>query len=101
GGGLADLEHHNYRVRLARPQDQEPAALADRFNALAQALEAARAENEQLTHRLITAQDDERRRTALDLHDEVGPNLFGLKTHATSIAAAAAKLEHQAARKMI
>src|SRR6516225_3055547 len=91
--GLADLEHHNYRVRLPRPQAQELAAITDRFNALAQALEAARAENEQLTHRLITAQDDERRRTALDLHDEVGPNLFGLKAHATSIAAAAAKLE--------
>ncbi len=99
--GLADLEHHNYRVRLPRPQAQELAAITDRFNALAQALEAARAENEQLNHRLITAQDDERRRTALELHDEVGPNLFGLKAHATSIAAAAAKLEHQAARKMI
>jgi two-component system, NarL family, sensor histidine kinase UhpB len=99
--GLADLEQHNYRVRLPRPQAQELAAITDRFNALAQALEAARAENEQLNHRLITAQDDERRRTALDLHDEVGPNLFGLKAHATSIAAAAAKLEHQAARKMI
>src|SRR6516164_3263693 len=98
--GLADLEHHNYRVRLPRPQAQELAAITDRFNALAQALEAARAENEQLNHRLITAQDDERRRTALELHDEVGPNLFGLKAHATSIAAAAAKLEHQAARKM-
>src|SRR5215471_1663634 len=99
--GLADLEQHNYRVRLPRPQARELAAITDRFNALAQALEAARAENEQLNHRLITAQDDERRRTALDLHDEVGPNLFGLKAHATSIAAAAAKLEHQAARKMI
>src|SRR5215468_6882373 len=98
--GLADLEQRNYRVRLPRPQAQELAAITDRFNALAQALEAARAENEQLNHRLITAQDDERRRTALDLHDEVGPNLFGLKAHATSIAAAAAKLEHQAARKM-
>src|SRR5260370_972770 len=99
--GLADLEHHNYRVRLPRPQAQELAAITDRFNALAQALEAARAENEQLNHRLITAQDDERRRAARELQDGVGPNLFGLKAHATSIAAAAAKLEHQAARKMI
>src|SRR6516162_281585 len=98
--GLADLEQRNYRVRLPRPQAQELAAITDRFNALAQALEAARAENEKLNHRLITAQDDERRRTALELHDEVGPNLFGLKAHAASIATAAAKLEHQAARKM-
>jgi len=44
--GLADLERRNYRVRLPRPQAQELAAITDRFNALAQALEAARAENE-------------------------------------------------------
>jgi two-component system sensor histidine kinase UhpB len=98
--GLADLERRNYRVRLPRPQAQELAAITDRFNALAQALDALRGENEALNHRLITAQDDERRRTALELHDEVGPNLFGLKANATSIATAAAELEDQAARKM-
>src|SRR5262249_16261793 len=42
--------------------------------------------------RLITAQDDERRRTARDLHDEVGPCLFGLKANAASIASAAARM---------
>jgi two-component system, NarL family, sensor histidine kinase UhpB len=98
--GLADLEQRNYRVRLPRPQPQELAAITDRFNALAQALDAARAENEKLNHRLITAQDDERRRTALELHDEVGPNLFGLKANAASIATAAAELEDEAARKI-
>ena len=98
--GLADLERRNYRVRLPRPQAQELAAITDRFNALAHALDAARAENDQLNHRLITAQDDERRRTALELHDEVGPSLFGLKANAASIATAAAELEDQAARKM-
>src|SRR4029077_17418187 len=35
---------------------------------------------------------DERRRTALELHDEVGPCLFGLKANASSIASAAATL---------
>ena len=39
GRGLADLERRNYRVRLPRPQAQELAAITDRFNALAQALE--------------------------------------------------------------
>jgi two-component system sensor histidine kinase UhpB len=98
--GLADLEQRNYRVRLPRPRAQELAAITDRFNALAQALDAARAENEKLNHRLITAQDDERRRTALELHDEVGPSLFGLKANATSIATAAADLPDPAAAKM-
>jgi two-component system sensor histidine kinase UhpB len=90
--GLADLERRNYRVRLPRPQAQELAAITDRFNALAQALERTRAENEALSHRLITAQDDERKRTALELHDEVGPSLFGLKANASSMASAAAGL---------
>jgi two-component system, NarL family, sensor histidine kinase UhpB len=98
--GLADLEQRNYRVRLPRPRAKELAAITDRFNALAQALDAVRAENEKLNHRLITAQDDERRRTALELHDEVGPNLFGLKANAASIATAVAALEDQVARKM-
>ena len=98
--GLADLEQRNYRVRLPRPRAQELAAITDRFNALAQALDAARTENEKLNHRLITAQDDERRRTALELHDEVGPSLFGLKANAGSIATAAADLPEQVARKM-
>jgi two-component system, NarL family, sensor histidine kinase UhpB len=98
--GLADLERRNYRVRLPRPQAQELAAITDRFNALAGALDAVRAENEELNHRLISAQDDERRRTALELHDEVGPSLFGLKANAASIATAAASLPEDVARKM-
>jgi two-component system sensor histidine kinase UhpB len=98
--GLADLEQHNYRVRLPRARAKELAAITDRFNALAQALETLRTENKNLNRRLITAQDDERRRTALELHDEVGPNLFGLKANAASIATAAAALDDEAARKM-
>ncbi len=98
--GLADLERRNYAVRLPRPRSRELAAITDRFNALAQALDAARADNAQLNRRLLTAQDDERRRTALDLHDEVGPCLFGLKAQATSIAKVAAELPDAAAQKV-
>src|SRR5262245_23480337 len=98
--GLAELEHQRYRVRLDQPQPAELAIITDRFNALAEALEATRAENQSLNRRLITAQDDERRRTALDLHDEVGPSLFGLKAHAASIANAAAALPDVAAANL-
>jgi two-component system sensor histidine kinase UhpB len=85
---------------VPRARAKELAAITDRFNALAQALETLRTENKNLNRRLITAQDDERRRTALELHDEVGPNLFGLKANAASIATAAAALDDEAARKM-
>ena len=97
GTGLRGLERRNYRVRLARPKVLEFAAIADRFNALAGALDEARTENLALNRRLITAQDDERRRTALELHDEVGPSLFGLKANIASIAKAVAGLPEAAA----
>jgi two-component system sensor histidine kinase UhpB len=97
GKGLEALEHRDYRMRLTRPKVLEFAAITDRFNALAGALEAARAENLALSRRLLTAQDDERRRTALELHDEVGPSLFGLKANTASIAKIAASLPENAA----
>jgi two-component system, NarL family, sensor histidine kinase UhpB len=98
GGGLRGLERRDYKVRLARPKVLEFATIMDRFNALAGALDDARTENLALNRRVITAQDDERRRTALELHDEVGPSLFGLKANAASIAKAASALPEPAAR---
>ncbi len=89
-GGLSDLKRQSYDVRMPNPQARELAAITEHFNALAGALATARAENLALNRQLITAQDDERRRTALDLHDEVGPSLFGLKANARSIESAAA-----------
>jgi two-component system, NarL family, sensor histidine kinase UhpB len=95
--GLRGLERRDYKVRLARPKVLEFAAIVDRFNALAGALDDARAENIALNRRMITAQDDERRRTALELHDEVGPSLFGLKANVASIAKVALGLPGPAA----
>ncbi|MEJ2623259.1 MAG: histidine kinase [Pseudolabrys sp.] len=84
--GLLDLERRDYQVRLRRPNVRELDVIANRFNTLAAALDSIRAENSSLSKRLITAQDNERRQTALDLHDEVGPWLFALRVNATSIA---------------
>jgi two-component system, NarL family, sensor histidine kinase UhpB len=98
--GLSELERRAYNVRLPQPHARELAAIADRFNALAVTLETVSAENVQLNRRLITAQDDERRRTALELHDEVGPCLFGLKANTASMANSAALLPDTARQRM-
>jgi two-component system sensor histidine kinase UhpB len=83
--GLLDLGRSDYEVRLPLPQARELALIVERFNGLAADLTSMKAENRRLGQRLITAQDDERRQTALDLHDEVGPYLFGLKATTTSL----------------
>jgi two-component system, NarL family, sensor histidine kinase UhpB len=101
GAGLRDLEQRSFGVRLPRPKARELAAITDRFNALAGALEATRAENAALYQRLISTQDDERRNTARELHDEVGPSLFGLKANAGSIATTAAALPDAPGRAAI
>ncbi|WP_163311904.1 HAMP domain-containing protein, partial [Enterobacter cloacae] len=71
--GLTQLEHHDYTARLEAPASRETAQIAARFNRVAEALTAARGANRQLNRQLLTAQDDEGRRTALELHDEFGP----------------------------
>lgn len=86
GAGLTQLEHHDYTARLEPPGAQELAIIAERFNKVAAALGEVRAANGRLNRQLLTAQDDERRRTALELHDEFGPCLFALEANAASIA---------------
>ncbi|MBO1020256.1 HAMP domain-containing protein [Methylobacterium sp. SD274] len=83
--GLTQLERHDYTVRLDPPASRELAIIAERFNSVAEALSEARAANGRLNRQLLTAQDDERRRTALELHDEFGPCLFALEANAASV----------------
>ena len=98
--GLADLEKRNYEVRLPPPEASEFAAITARFNALAEALHGLQSENRTLNRRLITVQDDERRNIALELHDEVGPSLFGLKAMASSAMASVGKTSDAAKNRL-
>lgn len=90
--GMQELEKGQFRHRLPRSSVQELALIVDRFNALANHLGAAKADNEHLNHRLVTMQDAERRQIAAELHDELGPCLFGLKANTSSLAALASGL---------
>lgn len=59
--------------------------LADGVNDLASHLQATQRENRHLALRLLLAQEEERRKLANDLHDEMGPHLFGLRATADSL----------------
>jgi two-component system, NarL family, sensor histidine kinase UhpB len=74
--------------------DPEVAVLARTFNAMLDHLEQARQDT---ASRVLRAQEEERRRLALDLHDQTGQSLTALALHAAAIAQRLAGEETQAA----
>jgi signal transduction histidine kinase len=90
--GLTRLAANDLSARLPSFDLAELSAISNVFNALAQKLEAALAERNALTRKLIEVQDDERRHLARELHDEFGQSL-------TAIAAQAAAAAHTAERE--
>ncbi len=95
--GLRALERGHYRHRLPQPPVRELADITGRFNALADSLAGAHADNARLNRQLVTVQDDERRQIAMELHDEMGPCLFGVKANVGSIGRIAQTLPEAAA----
>jgi two-component system sensor histidine kinase UhpB len=83
--GMLKLEDGQYATRIQEPKVKELAAIADRFNQLAEALGRSRAENARLYGQLITVQEGERREIAKELHDEASPCLFGIMANTVSI----------------
>ena len=90
--GLKQLAANDLSARLPSFDLAELSAISDVFNTLAQKLEAALAERNALTRKLIAVQDEERRHLARELHDEFGQSL-------TAIAAQAAAAAHTAERE--
>jgi two-component system sensor histidine kinase UhpB len=85
--GIGQLEAGNLTHRLAMTDIPELASVTNQVNKLADRLRAKEAENREISRHLLTVQDDERRLVAHDLHDELGPYLFGLGAAARQLAA--------------
>ncbi len=82
--GLKQLSNNDLSTRLPPFDLAELSAIQNVFNGLAEKLQAALAERNCLTDRLIAVQDEERRHLARELHDEFGQCLVGISAIAAS-----------------
>jgi len=72
---MANIDPLQPGLRLVEHGDPELGTLTTAFNVMADRLESERRES---SARLLSAQEDERRRIAAELHDEVGQHLTAL-----------------------
>jgi len=86
--GLDRLRRGTLSTRVSgRGPDFGP--IVEGFNALSESLERSEAARATMSRKIIELGDAERRAIAMELHDEFGPCLFGLKVKAGAIARAA------------
>ncbi|MFN4060714.1 MAG: ATP-binding protein [Paracoccus hibiscisoli] len=89
GARLSDLARGDLSGRVGPLPHPDLAPLAAHADRLADALEQARTERTRLQHQIVARADAERKAIARDLHDEMGPCLFGLRVEADALREAA------------
>lgn len=84
---LRDLTQDRLDTRVGSLAQPDLAPIAQGVDQLAGALEQARADRARLQRQVVTRADQERKAIARDLHDEMGPCLFGLRVEADALRA--------------
>ena len=82
---LGKLEKGDFTARVAISGVKELTPIQNRFNHMARVLEKTMAENHALAANMLTVQETERRDLARELHDELGPCLFGIRVDLAEI----------------
>jgi len=82
--GFNRLERGEYRP-LAPIALTELRRVGQQFNHLAQSLQRLTSDNRLLVDKLLSVQEQERKELAAELHDEIGPTLFGIRAEAACI----------------
>ena len=84
--GIERLQHGDFAARLPRLRVAEFDRLSRAVNETAVALQEAQAVRAELTRRLFSVQENERRALARELHDEFGQCLTATRAMAAAIA---------------
>jgi signal transduction histidine kinase len=77
--GLTRMRRGDYAMPIPVGGPPEIRQSCEEANALAATLVQLSQDNRDLLHRLVSLQDNERRDLARELHDELGPLLFGIR----------------------
>jgi two-component system sensor histidine kinase UhpB len=83
--GLDELEQGRFDAKIAPIGLVELRRLGERFESLARSLRRVSEDNRLLVERLISMQETERKELAHELHDELGPRLFGIRADVSCI----------------
>ncbi len=86
--GLNEIEMGKYDSRLPLFTQIELSAIGNKFNSMASTLEQSIKSNHRLTQQIINLQEEERKRLARDLHDEIGQYLTAIHVDASAMMAA-------------
>jgi two-component system, NarL family, sensor histidine kinase UhpB len=77
--GLTRMRNGDFSRAIPVAGPPEIRRSCEQANDLARRLDALSADNRSLLHRIVSLQDDERRDIARELHDVLGPLLFGIR----------------------
>ncbi len=85
GEGLTRMRTGDYGHLISVSGPPEVCRSSEEANDLARTLSLLSQDNRSLLRKIVSLQDDERRDIARDLHDELGPLLFGIRANAVAL----------------
>ncbi|WP_108522221.1 histidine kinase [Bradyrhizobium algeriense] len=85
GDGLTRMRSGDYEQPIAAAGPPEIRKSAQEANELARTLNRLSQDNRSLLRRIVSLQDDERQDMARELHDELGPLLFGIRANTVAL----------------
>jgi two-component system, NarL family, sensor histidine kinase UhpB len=83
--GLTRMRSGDYSRAIPVAGPPEIRRSSQQANDLARQLNALSIDNRHLLHKIVSLQDEERRDLARELHDELGPLLFGIRAGAVAL----------------
>jgi two-component system sensor histidine kinase UhpB len=85
GAGLTRMRNGNYGELIPASGPPEIRNSCEEANELARTLSQLSRDNRILLRKIVSLQDDERRDLARELHDELGPLLFGIRANTVAL----------------